>query len=168
MINSSLFIESMLQRWRFKKVLPFLKGRVLDFGGNNGELRKYVAGEYVLVNYDHSQIGNKTFDTIVALAVIEHISPPEVTSIFETLRMKLNPGGIIFLTTPAARSRHVLELLAFLRLLDKKNIKEHKYYWNRKDIYQLAEKTGLRIKEYRKFQFGYNQLAILEANAGRE
>jgi hypothetical protein len=73
MINSSRLLEGYLQQSRFKQVQPYLNGDVLDFGGNKGELKKFVNGTYTLVNYDHSPMQNKTFDTVVALAVIEHI-----------------------------------------------------------------------------------------------
>jgi hypothetical protein len=42
-----------LQQYRFRKAIPFLKGNVLDFGGNDGELQQYVSGSYTLVNYDY-------------------------------------------------------------------------------------------------------------------
>ena len=162
MINSSRFIESFLQKRRFKKVLPFLKGDILDFGGNDGELEQYVKGSYTLVNYDHAPMENKTFDTIVALAVIEHIDIPDVFAVVGKFKPKLKPGGTIFLTTPTRMAKPVLEFLAFINMVDKENIEEHKHYWNKKEIYELAVKNGFEIKEYRKFQFGFNQFAVLQ------
>jgi len=164
MINSKKFLEAFLQKERFKRVLPFLKGSVLDFGGNDGELKPYVTGTYTLVNYDHAPMENKTFDTIVALAVIEHIPVDDVFAIFK--KFKLNPGGIIFLTTPTPLSKPLLEFLAFLRILDKQNIEEHKHYWTKEEIYTLAETNKLKVKKYKKFQLGMNQYAILEKEAG--
>lgn len=161
MINSSKPVEAFLQKNRFSKALPFLQGDVLDFGGNNGELKKYVKGSYTLVNYDHSPMENKTFDTIVALAVIEHIHIADVFSIFPLLRSKLKPGGVLLLTTPTPLAKPLLELLAFLHVLDKQNIEEHKHYWNRKEIEYLAERNGFRVRRYEQFQFGFNQIALL-------
>lgn len=163
MINSSKLVEGYLQKNRFTKAVPFLKGDVLDFGGNNGELKKYVSGSYTLVNYDHSPMENKTFDTIVALAVIEHIPVADVFSIFRLLRSKLKPGGVLLLTTPTRVAKPLLELLAFLNVLDKQNIEEHKHYWSKKEIENLAQTNGFTIKEYQKFQFGFNQVALLTA-----
>lgn len=163
MINSAKPFEGFLQKNRFTKAIPFLKGDVLDFGGNNGELKKYVSGSYTLVNYDHSPMENKTFDTIVALAVIEHIPMAEVFKIFRLLRSKLKPGGVLLLTTPTPLAKPVLELLAFIHVLDKQNIEEHKHYWNKEEIADLAQINGFTLKQYEKFQFGFNQVALLTA-----
>jgi 2-polyprenyl-3-methyl-5-hydroxy-6-metoxy-1,4-benzoquinol methylase len=162
MIDSSRFLEGFLQQFRFKKVRPFLNGDVLDFGGNEGELQKFVNGTYTLVNYDHSPMKNKTFDTVVALAVIEHIEVDDVFSVFKEFRIKVRPNGIIFLTTPTPLAKPLLTFLAFINVLEKHNIEEHKHYWTRDEIEKLAKENGFTIKKYKKFQLGFNQLAILE------
>ena len=162
MIDSSKFLESLFQQLRFKKVLPFINGSVLDFGGNKGELGKHVKGTYTLVNYDHTPMNDKKFDTIVALAVIEHIEVAKVFEIFKVLKSKLNQNAIIFLTTPTPMSRPILNFLAFLHVLDRENIKEHKHYWTKQEIFNLAKITGLHVRKYKKFQAGFNQLAIFE------
>jgi 2-polyprenyl-3-methyl-5-hydroxy-6-metoxy-1,4-benzoquinol methylase len=162
MINSTHIVEGLLQQRRFKQVLPWLQGDVLDFGGNEGELKKYVQGNYTLVNYDHSPMENKTFDTVVALAVIEHIEVNDVFAVFKTFQSKLRPNGIIFLTTPTPLAKPVLELMAKVKLLQKHNIEEHKHYWTKNEIHQLAEHNGVIGKKYRTFQFGFNQMAVLQ------
>ena len=162
MIDSSMFLEIFLQNYRFKMVKPYLIGDVLDFGGNEGELKKLVKGKYLVVNYDHSVMRNTHFDTIVSLAVIEHISVKEVFNIFQKFKVILNKGGRIFLTTPTKMGKPVLEFWAFIGIIDKENIEEHKHYWSKKEIYDLAKKTGFVVKKYKKFQIGFNQLAVLE------
>jgi 2-polyprenyl-3-methyl-5-hydroxy-6-metoxy-1,4-benzoquinol methylase len=162
MINTSIFLERFLQNYRFKVVKKYLIGDVLDFGGNEGELKKLVKGRYLAVNYDHSAMENGNFDTIVALAVIEHINIDEVYNIFKKFKKALNQNGIIFLTTPTLPAKPVLELLAFLGIVDKENIREHKHYWTKKEIFALAENSGFKVKKYKKFQLGFNQLAVFE------
>jgi len=83
MMNSSLYFERFLQNFRFKMVKPYLIGDVIDFGGNKGELEKFVNGRYLIVNYDHSVLENAHYDTIVSLAVIEHIPYEDVFLIFK-------------------------------------------------------------------------------------
>lgn len=162
MIIASLFLEKFLQNYRFRMVKPYLIGDVLDFGGNKGELKKYVPGTYVVVNYDHSVMDGVSCDTIIALAVIEHIEMEDVFKIFSKFKTILRPGGRIFLTTPTPLAKPILELLARVGFLEKDNIAEHKHYWTKAEITKLADENDFTVKRYRKFQFGCNQLAIFE------
>lgn len=155
-------MEKFLQDYRFKKVKPYLIGDVLDFGGNKGELKKFVKGKYLVVNYDHSVMNNTHFDTIISLAVIEHINVTEVFEVFKKFKSVLNKGGRVFLTTPTKIAKFFLEFMAFIGVLDKKNIAEHKHYWSQEELYDLADKSGFLVKKYKKFQIGFNQLAIFE------
>ena len=160
MIDSSKWFEKFLQEYRFKMVLPYLKGDVLDFGGNKGELKKYVQGNYYVVNYDHSLIEKHSYDTIVLLAVIEHLYVEDVYQVFTKFKKVLRPQGKIILTTPHISAKSVLEFLALVRILDKENIEEHKHYWKKYEIYALADKTGFRVEKFLKFQLGFNQFAV--------
>ena len=162
MIDNPMFLDKLLQSYRFKMVRPYLIGDVMDFGGNKGELKRFVEGRYLNVNYDHSVMENTHFDTIVCLAVIEHIEFDEVFKIFYKFKKILNREGRIFLTTPTKMAKPVLEFLAFLGVIDRGSIVEHKHYWSKKEIYQLANETGFVIKRFKKFQLGFNQLAVFE------
>lgn len=157
-----MFLEKFLQNYRFKIARPYLIGDVLDFGGNEGELKKIVKGKYLAVNYDHSAMKDAHYDTIMSLAVIEHIEVDDIFKIFHKFKKILNKDGRIFLTTPAKISKPFLESWAFLGILDKENIKEHKHYWSKKEIFQLASKTGFVVKKFKRFQLGFNQLVIFE------
>lgn len=162
MIDTSLSLESFLQNYRFNMVKPYLIGKVLDFGGNEGELKKFVTGEYLAVNYDHSVMENHQFDTIVSLAVIEHLYFDEVFELFSKFKKILKYNGRIFITTPTKISKPLLDFLAKIGLLDKENIDEHKHYWSKKEIFKLAEENGFIVVKYKQFQFGFNQMAVFE------
>jgi 2-polyprenyl-3-methyl-5-hydroxy-6-metoxy-1,4-benzoquinol methylase len=162
MLDTSKFLVRFLQSYRFRIANPYLIGSVLDFGGNKGELKKLVKGGYLLVNYDHSLMENTHFDTIVSLAVIEHIPPDDVFKIFQKFKIILNKEGRIFLTTPTKMAKPVLEFMVFMGIIYKENIAEHRHYWSKKEIYDLAKKTEFVVKKYKKFQIGFNQLAVLE------
>ena len=164
MIDTSYILENFLQKYRFSMVKNYITGDVLDFGGNEGELCEFVSGEYTVVNYDHRPMKNKMFDSIISLAVVEHIEVKEVFEIFKKFKKHLKPNGHIYLTTPTPKSKPVLELLASIGFLEKENIDEHKHYWNSKDLYLLAKKTGFKIKEYSTFQYGFNQAALMVVN----
>ena len=162
MIDTSKLGERLLQNYRFRTARKHLRGDVMDFGGNQGELRPYVTGDYIVVNYDHSVMGDKRFDTIAALAVIEHIRTGDVYDIFGKLtRSHMQPSGKIVLTTPTPMSKPLLSLLSRFGIIGRENIEEHKHYWTRADIERLAASIGLRVEEYRKFQLGFNQIAVL-------
>ena len=162
MLDSRKTFERILQSYRFKKARKFLNGDILDFGGNKGELERYVKGDYTVVNYDYSTMYNKLYDTILLLAVLEHIEVREVLQLFMKFKDCLKTDGKIFLTTPAPASRPVLEILAFLGILDKKNIEEHKHYWNRNELFTLAQDTNYEVVIYKKFQLGFNQYLLLK------
>ena len=159
-MNSYLPLEKILQRWRFEKVLEYTTGDVLDFGGNGGELIKYLIcyKTYQCVN-DIRDVSGK-YDTIAMLAVIEHIAFAEIERVMKRLSDCLNPGGKIIITTPSRILRRPLELLARVGLLDRANIAEHKYYWSRLDFLRIGRAFNFSV-EYRRFQFGLNQLVIL-------
>lgn len=162
MLDTNKFLERFLQKYRFKKIIPYLKGDVLDFGGNKGELRQFVSGNYWIVNYDHSFLDNLKVDVITCLAVIEHISVDEVHQLFYRFYKILRKDGLILITTPTKIAHPVLKILALLGLLDKENIEEHKHYWSKDELFDLALKTGYKVIKYEKFQLIFNQLIILK------
>ena len=163
MINTTNPFEKFLQNQRFSRVKKHIKGDVMDFGGNEGELKPFVTGKYLVVNYDHSVLKKHQFDTIIALAVVEHIKYKTVFEIFKKLTSQhLRKGGRVFLTTPTPASKPVLEALAAVHILEKQNIDEHEHYWTEKELRLLAKKNGLKVLKYKKFQIGFNQEILLE------
>jgi 2-polyprenyl-3-methyl-5-hydroxy-6-metoxy-1,4-benzoquinol methylase len=162
MMDSTKFMEKFLQEQRFSIVKHHLHGDILDFGGNKGELRKHVKGKYTGVNYNYSKLKNRRFDTIVSLAVIEHMEVTEVYAVFMWFEAMLNSEGRICITTPAEAARLPLEIMSALGITDQENLKEHKHYWNEGELRKLAKASGLKVVEYRQFQFGLNQFMICE------
>ena len=166
MIDSKKSLEKYLQQKRFETAKKWIVGDVLDFGGNDGELKPLVTGEYTIVNYDHGPMVGKSFDTIVTLAVVEHIPVEDVYKIFESFKKQLRPNGKIILTTPTPRSKPILEALASIHILDKQNIEEHEHYWSQEELQNLATRSGLEIVHYEKFQLGCNQFAVMQHRSG--
>ena len=161
-MKSEKLLEKFLQKYRFRKAIPFIIGdSILDFGGNKGELKKYVNQEYTLCNKDYDVLKNKKFDSIVSLAVIEHIPKEQVFEIIELLKKSLDKNGRIIITTPTPRNKNFLRFLAKIKLLDKENIKEHEHYWNKEELFDLARNSSLNINYYKKFQLGLNQIIVL-------
>ncbi|MHA1567622.1 MAG: class I SAM-dependent methyltransferase [Alphaproteobacteria bacterium] len=88
-------LSPFLRKQRSKAARPYLKGRVLDVGCGAGALAKLIDPEsYVGIDIDEDPLnrarrdfphhrfesalpeGSKKFDTVVALAVIEHVPDP--------------------------------------------------------------------------------------------
>lgn len=155
-------MEKFLQKYRFRAAEPYLVGDVLDFGGNEGELKQLVKGRYLAVNYDHSLMDGTRWNTIAILAVLEHMHTADAFVIFRKFKRILSGDGNIVLTTPSKIAKPVLEFMAMLGIVGRDSIKEHKHYWNKREIYVLAERTGFVVKKYKKIQLGFNQLVVFE------
>lgn len=173
-------LSPFLRTQRITAAMPYLEGRILDFGCGIGVLADLVpADRYVGVDIDKEsiQIAQKRlpghsfftvdefeaeglFDSIVSLAVIEHVAnPEELMSYF--VRM-LRSGGRIVLTTPNPRYEIFQHTGAHLGLFSKEAHDEHQSLMDRAGLQELAVKCDLTLILYRRFLFGANQLAVYE------
>src|SRR5512143_432948 len=57
------------------------------------------------------------FDVVTLLAVVEHLDPASMAQLFQEACRVLRPSGMVILTTPAAWSDGILNLMARLRLV---------------------------------------------------
>ena len=86
-------LSPFLAKKRMSKVLPFLKGSVLDYGCGVGNLAEIVDKDYVGFDIDNESLSiakqrypkkifiselpsEQKYDTIIMLAVIEHLDNP--------------------------------------------------------------------------------------------
>lgn len=99
-------------------------------------------------------------DNVVALAVIEHVKYPE--QFVNLSRDLLKKGGRILVTTPHPKTDKLLKLLAYMRIIDAKEIHDHKQYFTVDDLRKLFTKCGFRVIHTRRFLFGMNGLAVGE------
>ena len=106
-------------------------------------------------------LDDKSVDRVFMLAVLEHL--PVDSNLVEEGARVLKKEGLFILTTPTLFSKPILEFLAFkLHLISEESILEHKHYWSKNELINRFEKVGLKIKIYRKFQMGCNQLIVGE------
>jgi 2-polyprenyl-3-methyl-5-hydroxy-6-metoxy-1,4-benzoquinol methylase len=174
----------MLSPWlrerRLAAVRPHLRGSVLDFGCGVGALARHIAAsDYVGVDTDLESIDDarrahpnhdfltvddlpdaRHFDTIVALAVIEHV--PEPVDLVTDLAGRLQPGGTIVLTTPHRRWEFLHGAGARLRIFSPEASDEHHLLFDHDGLARLAESSGLELTRYERFLGGANQLAVLQ------
>jgi SAM-dependent methyltransferase len=92
------------------------------------------------------------FSAITMLAVVEHLSPTSLVSLFEDVYRILKPHGKLIITTPAAWSDGLLKILARLRLVSKEEIDEHVFVYTLPLLGWYFGKAGFELG---KIEFGY-------------
>lgn len=185
-------LDLFICRWRSRIVRRFIRPRttLLDFGcGHQALFLLSVAPDLQLgigVDYDAApsrpapnvevrqfhfkdrfEFPDATFDQVTILAVLEHIPPDQVDTLFREFRRILKADGRILITTPTPASKPLLEFLAFkLKIISGPEIADHKHYYSRADIADLATRQELACEAYLTFQFGLNSFASLAKQPG--
>lgn len=167
-----------LRNLRHRMALPMVSGRVLDIGCADGYLAGFVSPEnYVGVDADADAVSEarrahpdhvfltndeleatERFDTIVILAVIEHVEDPE--GFLGRWCRHLEPGGRVVLTTPYARWEPVHGLAAKVHLTSPEAHEEHQTTFDEESLDALFTAVGLSTTVYKRFLFRLNQLAV--------
>lgn len=110
-----------------------------------------------------SLIPSESFDVILCLSVLEHLSKPEV--MLSEIHRLLSPGGKCLLNVPSWRGKHYLELSAFkLGLSPAEEMDDHKMYYDVRDIWPMMIRAGFRPSHIKCFshKFGLNTFAVGE------
>ena len=184
------WLSPLLRRRRQDAATPWLKGRVLDVGCGSGTLAGALAPErYLGLDVDAESIARARlqqpnhrfvhvapsagwgdlargngFDTVVMLAVIEHV--PDPTDLLRRAAASLTPDGRIVATVPEPAFEWAHGLGARLGLLSPEASEEHEAPIGRQRMQSLAEVVGLRVVHFRRFLCGANQLFVLESSSG--
>lgn len=172
-------LSSFLRSKRLKAVRPYIKGRVLDVGCGSGALADMVAPDrYLGVDVDeqslakarkqHSQHrfqsvlppAEPAFDTVVALAVIEHVPDPVALLRDLAARLRMAPESWIVCTTPHPSVHWIHTAGAKVGLFSRHANKEPKCLFDRARLNSLGKECGLKLAVYKRFLFGANQLAV--------
>lgn len=109
---------------------------------------------------DRLPFENESFDVVTMLAVLEHLDKP--LAILREIARLLRPDGRLLLTVPSRYAKPVLEFLAFrLRIVNPDEIRDHKTYFNRDDLFRLVDQCeGLAVERHRYFQCGMNNYLV--------
>lgn len=104
------------------------------------------------------------FSTVTMLAVVEHLDPDSLVVLFQEIYRILQPGGIVVLTTPAARSDGLLRFMACIGLVSAEEINEHVYAYTLPLLGWYFGRAGFAMEKVRfgYFEFGLNMWAIAE------
>lgn len=178
--GSEGFFSPYLRRKRIEAASPWLQGMVFDFGCGSGALAAAIAPDrYVGFDQDVGslEIARKSFgghrfvsdiasfeekfDTVVALAVIEHVA--DKVAFLKSLSDFLIPvsSSRIVLTTPHRHFRCVHDLGASIGLFSRHAAEEHEAFVDNHDIVRFASECDLRVEYYGRFLFGANQVFVL-------
>ena len=152
--------------------MHFLKGIKNHIRLGIGIDNKYTYNENnlalsnIIIRQRLKQIGDSTIDLFTMIAVLEHLQYPEysIDTLINAHRI-LKTGKKIVLTTPTPASKPILEFLAWLRIINKEEIDDHKHYYTKKELVWLLGIVGFKDIKHRYFQFGLNQ--IIEGKNGK-
>ncbi|MHB2022607.1 MAG: class I SAM-dependent methyltransferase [Mycobacteriales bacterium] len=166
-----------LTQQRVRAAAPHLRGRVLDYACGVGILSQACRPElYLGYDIDPRKIEiaredrpaytfsatpphGESFDTVAALAFIEHVSDPAAT--LAELAGYLRPGGTLVLTTPHPDLEWVHTGGARLHLFSPEAHDDHEELIDRNRMARLLAGTGLVLTDYRRFLLGANQLFLI-------
>lgn len=179
-------IDKIVASWRLGQVVNLIKknDEVLDFGcgsqgfllrllenkikkgvGVDDEVEKEKGGKLEFINFRYSSKLPKNlglFDKVTMLAVLEHVEPLKINNLISEFKKVLKVKGKIVITTPTPRSKPILELLAKLGVISRVEIRDHKKYYDKKDLLSLAKANRLKLVSYQLFLLGLNSVAVFE------
>jgi len=98
------------------------------------------------------------FDTIIMLAVIEHLSAPGY--VLEQCSEHLRPGGHLVITTPTPSGERLHGLLQRLSLANPGTDQSHQHIYTCDELADLVRSRGLTVTAFKRFEFGSNQLMV--------
>lgn len=120
-----------------------------------------------LVEHDLSKplkmpFGDAFFDAITMTAVIEHIEPGHVAFVLAEVNRVLKPDGVFVLTTPAAWTDKLLRTLAFLKLISREEIEDHKDTFTQCKLRQYLTDAGFHKVDTGTFECFMNLWGVAE------
>jgi trans-aconitate methyltransferase len=101
----------------------------------------------------------ESFDTIVALALIEHL--PDPRDELARWTSALAQGGKIVVTTPHKAFRAIHDCGAKIGIFSADAADEHEEMFDRTSLNALANSVGMKMAVYQRFLFGANQLCVI-------
>lgn len=151
---------------------------MLDFGCGVGALANFVPTDrYLGTDHDQESLNlsraahpdhqfcvpsavDGTFDTVVALAVLEHAADP--VAFVARLAEHVAPDGTLVLTTPNPAFERVHQLAVRFRLASREADEDHEEMLDLPATTALVTNAGLTVSIARRFLAGMNQLVVAQ------
>lgn len=172
-------LSPFLRRKRIEAAVPWLKGRVLDFGCGAGILAAFVDSErYLGVEVDDLSVQKARsvfpqhmfvnslpekalkFDTVVALAVIEHVKEPATFLYSLAELLEDNQLSRLVVTTPHPSVDWLHSIGAKVGVFSRHASDEHEELLDHVRLEMAGAEAGLKLVSYSKFLLGANQIAV--------
>ncbi len=180
MKNKWNFIDLKLADMRLNKIKKYIPehSSILDVGCGYHckllkQLKNYIKRGYgidfevdkkekfTLFNLDISKdkfpMKDNSIDIVTNLAVIEHLIDP--TTMLSEIYRVLKHNGKLLLTTPTPLSKPILELGAQIGIFNKKEVFDHKCYYNKIKLFKVLE-PKFQIIKHNYFEFKLNQFVV--------
>ena len=182
-------LGDLLSRWRCRKALPFVGHRVLDLGCGKGTILRYLGPgvRYTGVDRDRRSVSalrrlypqyefhladldvglpplEPGFDTVLLLAVLEHLRDPQ--GLLCDCTSLLKAGGKVVITVPTRWGEKVHRFMGRLGLVNPEVQAAHRHVLDGSALRRLAVEAGGEPCEQRLFQLGCNRLFVYERRAG--
>jgi ubiquinone/menaquinone biosynthesis C-methylase UbiE len=99
------------------------------------------------------------FDVVSLMAVLEHLEKP--LEILQEIHRVLKKEGVLVGTVPSKAAKPILEFLSYkLGIVNESEIRDHKQYFNQKDLMEIFKKAGFGKMRHQYFQFGMNNYFV--------
>jgi SAM-dependent methyltransferase len=182
------FLDRYIRDRRIARAVRFVRpgSRVLDIGCHDGELFRVLgpalregigldpdlAGALDGPNYAlrpgvfpaDAPDAPAGFDTVCALAVLEHIREPDRHAFASAIARQLRPGGEAILTIPSPAVDRMLDVMMRLHILDGMEAEQH-HGFEIAAVEPLFTGAGLVSERHDVFQLGLNHLFVFRKPA---
>jgi SAM-dependent methyltransferase len=176
-------LSPFLQKQRFQAIHPYLFGDILDLGCGHAEITQLLeeAQSYTgieedvnLISWLEKNFPNRKFyrrdldnedldipgrfDTILMVALIEHLRNPEL--LLAQIPDYLKDEGKLVITTPTPFGDRVHRIGARLGFFSMIAVRDHEIIYSHFNLRSLLEENGFTIIHYQSFLIGGNQLFV--------